>query len=280
MTLNNRIDFMFVIYANNCNPNGDPTTGMPRIGFDDIGEISNVCLKRKIRDYLCSNKEEILVLPTSETGDSLKSAIKKSGIMNHYKKKSLEQEELKKAACKKWIDVRAFGAVIALSKSSDFMPLSIGIRGAMSLSTALSIEPITMFERPITTCLNNDIIDNLDKNTFGGSKWVVKNTVYVSYGSIYPQLAELTGFTDEDAEKLKQAIIHMFDIDASSSRPAGSMILTELHWWTHNCRSGQYNIAKVHHSLSVIPTDEFPFYKINENYKLDNLKHDIYKFTD
>ena len=75
--------------------------------------------------------------------------------------------------------------------------------------------------------------------------------VYVIYGSINPQLAEKTGFTDEDAEKIKQALVSLFENDASSARPDGSMEVHKVIWWEHNCKFGQYSSAKVHRSLIV-----------------------------
>lgn len=275
MILKNRIDFMYIITVDGCNPNGDPNSGLPRVDFNDCGEISDVCIKRKIRNRLHQEGEEILVLPTNETQESLKSIISKN-----FKELLKDAEKLKKASCEKWLDVRAFGAVIGLSKGDDFAPITGGIKGCVSIGIATSIKPIHIHEIATTCCINLKNTTGKDSNTMGASKYTVSKSAYVGYGSIYPQLAELTGFSEEDCEKVKNAIIHMLDNDVSAARPAGSMILSELHWWKHNCSSGQYNIAKVHHSLSVTPKDNFPYYEVNENYELKGLKHEVYNFMD
>lgn len=84
-----------------------------------------------------------------------------------------------------------------------------------------------------------------------GMKHRVDHGVYVFYGSMNPQLAEKTGFTNEDAEAIKKAIINLFENDSSSARPEGSMEVYRVYWWKHNCKNGQYSSAKVHRSLKV-----------------------------
>nr|WP_256593583.1 type I CRISPR-associated protein Cas7 [Pasteurella bettyae] len=79
----------------------------------------------------------------------------------------------------------------------------------------------------------------------------VDNGIYVAYGAITPQLAERTGFSDEDANKIKKVLTKLFEGDASSARPEGSMQVLKLIWWEHNCKSGQHSSAKVHQSLTV-----------------------------
>lgn len=79
----------------------------------------------------------------------------------------------------------------------------------------------------------------------------VDRAVYVTYGAMSPQLAERTGFSDADAELLKAALPRLFEGDASSARPEGSMVIEKVIWWQHNCKSGQYSSAKVHRSLQV-----------------------------
>jgi len=86
-----------------------------------------------------------------------------------------------------------------------------------------------------------------------GMKHRVDNGIYCTYGSINPQLAERTGFGDADAQTLKAILPRMFENDASSARPDGSMEVLTVIWWHHNCKSGQYSSAKVHGSLNVKP---------------------------
>jgi len=86
-----------------------------------------------------------------------------------------------------------------------------------------------------------------------GMKHRVDHGVYLCYGSMNPQLAERTGFSEKDAEAIKQVLPKLFENDESSARPAGSMEVLKVVWWKHNCKSGQYSSAKVHRTLSVGP---------------------------
>jgi len=103
--------------------------------------------------------------------------------------------------------------------------------------------------------------------------------VYITYGSINCQLAEKTGFTEKDADIVKKALRTLFENDASSARPEGSMEVVKLYWWRHNCKTGQYSSAKVHRSLHVIPEKEIPLaiedYKIYVD-ELPDLTPEIY----
>ena len=278
--LNNRIDFMFVISVEGANPNGDPTaSNTPREDSNGYGEISDVCLKHKIRNYLHETGEEILVLPTEITGESLMSTLKKSGLNKLLNKSGMDQEKFKKEACEKWFDVRTFGQVFGLKQTDTSSSVSTSVRGPMSIRAAYSIEPIITREINITNVLNLEKQDKRDHNTWG-SRYVVEYGAYVSYGSIFPNLAEKTGFSEEDAEKIKQAILNLFLYDATSSRPSGSMTLSELHWWTHDCASGRHSPAKVFHSYSFKASEKFPFYEIKQEYTLDRVKEEIYHYYD
>ena len=101
-----------------------------------------------------------------------------------------------------------------------------------------------------------------------GMKHSVDFGLYVTYGSINPQLAELTGFSDEDADKIKNAILHIFDNDASSARPEGSMEVVKLYWWKHNSKSGQYSAAKVHRSVKISKKDGISIAKSADDYDI------------
>jgi CRISPR-associated protein Csd2 len=96
-----------------------------------------------------------------------------------------------------------------------------------------------------------------------GMKHRVEDGVYVFYGSMNPQLAERTGFTDEDAEAIKSVLPKLFENDASSARPEGSMEVLKVFWWRHNSKAGQYSSAKVHRSLIV---------KLDGSYMVDRLE--------
>src|SRR5699024_6384578 len=114
-----------------------------------------------------------------------------------------------------------------------------------------------------------------------GMKHRVDFGVYVFHGSINPQLAERTGFSEQDAEKLKNALITLFANDASSARPDGSMEVNKVFWWKHNSKLGQYSSAKVHRSVNITLTDENIVPKSIEDYnitvdELDQLAVEIY----
>jgi CRISPR-associated protein Csd2 len=84
-----------------------------------------------------------------------------------------------------------------------------------------------------------------------GMKHRVDSGIYVTYGSMNPQLAERTGFSDDDAAVIKAILPRLFENDASSARPEGSMAVKEVIWWEHNCKAGQHSSAKVHKTLTV-----------------------------
>ena len=94
---------------------------------------------------------------------------------------------------------------------------------------------------------------------------MVAKGVYVFTGSIFPQLAERTGYSEEDAKLLKKALSTLFVNDASAARPSGSIDIDRLYWWKHNCRIGQYSPLKVFHSVEVAPSEQYPYYTVNEN---------------
>lgn len=250
--LDHKIDFAVVLSVRNANPNGDPLNGnRPRQSYDGRGEISDVCLKRKIRNRLQDMGESILVQSDERRDDGYRSikdrADANTAIQEFAKGKSQNNELYAQGACKSWIDVRSFGQVFAF-KDSD---VSIGIRGPVSIHTAVSIDPIDITSMQITKSVNAVTQKDPDKKSSDtmGMKHRVDFGVYVFYGSINTQLAEKTGFTNEDAEKLKEALRTLFANDSSSARPDGSMEVHDLYWWEHKSKLGQYSSAKVHRSL-------------------------------
>ena len=105
-----------------------------------------------------------------------------------------------------------------------------------------------------------------------GMKHRVDHGIYVFYGAMNPQLASKTGFSDDDAKALKEVLSKLFQNDASSARPEGSMEVVKLYWWHHNCASGQYSSAKVHRSLVVEPKNDNPKSIEDYNIKLEKLE--------
>ncbi|MBR4346764.1 MAG: type I-C CRISPR-associated protein Cas7/Csd2 [Oscillospiraceae bacterium] len=253
--LQNKIDFTLLITARNANPNGDPLTGnRPRENYDGLGEISDVCIKRKIRNRLQDVGEKIFVQSNDNRDDvfgSMKERLENNANVKALGKKPTNKE-FYETVCKEWIDVRSFGQVFGF-KDDESKGSSIGVRGPVSIHLAQSISPIEIESFKIAPSANNKKNydkEGKDKNTLG-DKHFVRFGLYVINGSINCQLAEKTGFTDEDAEKIKQALLHLFENDSSSARPDGSMEVCRLYWWKHEGKTPKYSSAKVHRQLEV-----------------------------
>ena len=249
--LENKIDFVGFISVEHANPNGDPLNGnRPRDTIEGLGEISDVCIKRKIRNRLQDMGESIFVQSDDRKDDGCKSLKERIDSDEELKKlskgKNTDADEYAQRVCEKWLDVRAFGQVFAFKGDS----VSIGIRGPVSLHPAFSIDPVEIESIQITKSVSSVTADSRSSDTMG-MKHRVKFGVYKLKGSINCQLAEKTGFSDEDAEKIKSALATLFENDSSSARPDGSMCVEKLFWFRHNCRSGQYSSAKVHRSVKA-----------------------------
>jgi len=251
-TLQNKIDFAVIFSVRNANPNGDPLNGnRPRQNYDGHGEVSDVCLKRKIRNRLQDVGEAIFVQSDERKNDAFKSLKDRADAQEDVKKamKDKNHDLFAELVCEKWVDVRSFGQVFAFKKGQG-EGVSIGVRGPVSVHPAISLNPIDISSLQITKSVNSTTSDTKGPDTMG-MKHRVDFGHYVFYGSINTQLAEKTGFTHEDAEKIKQALITLFENDASSARPDGSMEVKKVYWWEHNSKLGQYSSAKVHRSLKV-----------------------------
>lgn len=252
-----RIDFALVITATRCNPNGDPTTdNIPRQDYSGYGEISDVCLKHKVRQRLYENGENVLLYSDFLNKQSSMKYRLESDIEIKNLMKNGDTDALIKKACEKWIDVRTFGQVIPLKTKSG---TTANVRGPMSLSIARTLEPVDIIPMPITKCLNLEGEGKKESSTLG-MKYIIDKGAYVSYGSIKPFDANRIGFSDEDAEKLKLAMAQLLENDASSARPSGSMTCT-LYWWDQKLPGAKVSPAIVHRSLNIVPLDTFPYFK-------------------
>ena len=120
----------------------------------------------------------------------------------------------------------------------------------VSVQPAFSVDPIDITSMQITKSVNSEDKEGKSSDTMG-MKHRVDFGVYILKGSINVQLSEKTGFTEEDAEKIKEAIRTLFVNDSSSARPDGSMVMNKLYWWKHNCKIGQYSSHKVHNSIEI-----------------------------
>lgn len=283
-TLSKKIDFAVIMSVKNANPNGDPLNGnRPRTDYEGLGEMTDVCLKRKIRDRMMERyielkkqgKEKgqgVFVQSDDRKYDDFKSLRARAEAEFEN---TLGSTTTVKKACETWIDVRAFGQLFAFKsdkkgkKKEETEPegdtgVSIGIRGPVTIQSAFSVEPVSVSSTQITKSVNaEETKDGKRSSDTMGMKHRVDRGVYVTYGSMNPQLAERTGFSDEDAEVIKAILPKLFENDASSARPEGSMAVCKVIWWEHNCKAGQYSSARVHKTLTVNP---------DGSYSLANLK--------
>jgi len=256
MSLSNKIDFAIIISVKHANPNGDPLNGnRPRIDYEGFGEITDVCLKRKIRDRLQSNKHAIFVQSDEKKTDGMVS-LKARAESDEYglgadafNLKKTKPEEAAKRACKKWLDVRTFGQLFAFK--GDKNGVSIPIRGPVTVQSAFSVEPVNVTSTQITKSVSGEGDGTKKSSDTMGMKHRVDQAVYVTYGSMNSQLSERTGFDDADATVIKDVLPKLFEGDASSARPEGSMAVEKVIWWKHSSKSGQYSSAKVHRTLQV-----------------------------
>lgn len=271
--LTNKIDFAVVIGVNHANPNGDPLNGnRPRQTADRLGEISDVATKRKMRNRLLAMGEEIFVQSDDNRVDECRS------LNDRFKASEIAIDgNVRSAVCAKWFDVRAFGQVFAFKdekkkaakgkakkeeeeasqeddSGDNAGSVSIGIRGPVTIQSAYSLEPIVPESIQITKSVNLETNeknpDKKDGDTMG-MKHRVSSAVYVAYGAISPQLASKTGFSADDAKKIKWALQSLFEGDASAARPEGSMEVLHVVWCKHSSPCGQYSSARVHRAIAA-----------------------------
>jgi len=247
--LKNKIDFAVLLTVSNANPNGDPLNGnRPRTTYSGNGEISDVCIKRKIRNRLQDMGMPIFVVSSERCADGFNSLSERASKTIG---KVTNPDEYAKIACETWFDVRAFGQVFAF-KSKDSSGVSVGVRGPVTIQHAKSVSPVDINSMQITKSVNSEPTEDGKKSSDTmGTKHMVDFGLYVIKGSINVQLAEKTCFSEEDAELIKEALRTLFINDASSARPDGSMEVVRVYWWKHNNPTGQYSSAKVHKSLEV-----------------------------
>jgi len=276
--LENKIDFVALVSVKRANPNGDPLNGnRPRTDYNGFGEISDVCIKRKIRNRMQDMGAKIFVQSSERSDDGKNSLEERAKILAAIK----NEADYAKKACETWLDVRTFGQVFAFQSKdkSKGDGISVGVRGPVSIHQAVSLDPVEIQSMQITKSVNGASSDKKASDTMG-QKHFVKFGLYKIKGSINVQLAEKTGFTKDDATSVKECLKTLFVNDASSARPDGSMEVIKLYWWQHNCKEGQYSSAKVHRSVNIslkegiivpVSADDY----IIEIQELDGLKPEI-----
>ena len=197
MSLQHKIDFAVILTVDHANPNGDPLNGnRPRTDDEGFGEISDVCLKRKMRDRLLEQGQAIFVQSDDRKVDDMPSLKDRAesdvyGLgKDAFNPRKTSKGEAMRQACAKWYDVRAFGQLFAFGKESDAAGVSIAIRGPVSVHTAFSVEPVNVVSVQITKSVSGEGDGSKRSSDTMGMKHRVDKGVYVFHGSINPQLAE------------------------------------------------------------------------------------------
>lgn len=245
----NKIDFMIFFDVQDANPNGDPDAGnFPRTDAEtNHGLVTDVCLKRKIRNY---------VQLTRDGQPGYEIYVKEKAILTNVQKRAYEA--LGKVAdtfsarhwmCQNFYDIRAFGAVMSLKEANCGQ-----VRGPVQISFARSLDPIVQQEFAITRCAvatEKEAKDQNGDNRTMGRKYTVPYAMYMAKGTVNPFLAEQTGFSDSDLDLLLQALSRMFEFDASAARPAGSMAVRKLILFRHDNQLGNAPAHKLYDSVKV-----------------------------
>lgn len=255
----NKVDFIMTFTVENANGNGDPLAeNRPRVDSNGLGEVSDVCLKRKIRNRLQDNKNAIFVQSKERADDGCTSLQKR---YEKYFDKKMSDEEVEKGFNEKWLDVRAFGQVITYDKRS------IGIRGPISIGIAKSLDPVIIEDMQITKSVNGMEPKNSSDRAPDtmGMKHFVEFGTYVVQGAVNSYFAEKTGFDDKDLEEFKEALRTIFVNDASSARPDGSMEVKQIFWFEHSCKVGDVSSAKI---KSLIEWDKEKEHHCYEDYNI------------
>lgn len=251
--LKGKIDFTLFVSVTNANPNGDPLNGnRPRINLDGYGEISDVCIKRKIRNRFQDLGEKVFVQPDDRADDGYRSLKDRADGCKELademkKKKKADRDLCAKIACKEWIDVRSFGQVFAFKGEE----VSLSVRGPVSIHQSVSLSPVDIISMQITKSVNSEAGKESKASDTMGTKHRIGFAVYKVMGSVNVQLAEKTGFSQEDAELLKEALRTLFENDASSARPEGSIEVCRMYWWQHNEKTPAASSGKIQRAFKI-----------------------------
>lgn len=263
--LNNKIDFVALISVDRANANGDPLNGnRPRTDYNGFGEISDVCIKRKIRNRMQDLGYQVFVQSEERCDDGFGSLSERATSVMKGEK---NRDAYAKKACETWLDVRTFGQLFAFK---DAKGVSVGVRGPVSIHQAVSVSPVEVESLQITKSVNGEKGEKGGARSSDtmGMKHFVRFGLYQVKGSINVQLAEKTGFTYEDAQVVKECLRTLFENDASSARPEGSMEVVKLFWFEHDSKSGLYSSAKVHRSVKVSQKDPMAMPTSPEDYEI------------
>lgn len=257
--IKNRYDFVILFDVENGNPNGDPDAGnMPRVDPETgCGLVTDVCLKRKIRNYVEMAKEgeagcRIYIKDQVPLNRSDAEAVDYLGINGDLKAAKKDDPEIDRKIrdfmCRNFYDIRTFGAVMTTFVKGA---LNCGqVRGPVQLSFARSIDPVVPQEITITRVAITTEADAENKGTEMGRKYIVPYGLYRAEGYVSANLArKVTGFSEEDLQLLWQAILNMFENDHSAAR--GKMAVRELIVFKHDSELGNAPAYKLFESVQV-----------------------------
>lgn len=251
--LKNRFDFVFVFDVKDGNPNGDPDAGnLPRVDAETgMGLVTDVCLKRKVRNYVQVSKN------CAEGYDIF---IKEKAVLNTLIDKAHEDEDVKEAKdktmaardfmCKKYYDIRTFGAVMSTGKNAG------QVRGPIQLTFARSTDPIIASEHSITrmaVATEKEAEKQSGDNRTMGRKATIPYGLYVGYGFVSANLAKQTGFSEEDLDLFWEALRNMFDVDRSAAR--GLMSAQKLIVFKHDSELGNAPANKLFDLVKIEKKD-------------------------
>ena len=247
--LKNRIDFVYIFDVQDGNPNGDPDAGnLPRVDAETgMGLVTDVCLKRKVRNYVQTAKGQ---------ANGYDIFIKEKAVLNALIDKAHDDSEVKAAKdkteaarmfmCKNYYDIRTFGAVMSTGKNAG------QVRGAIQLTFARSVDTIATAEHSITrmaVATEKEAEKQGGDNRTMGRKATVPYGLYVCHGFVSANLAQQTGFTEEDLELFWDALKNMFDVDRSAAR--GLMSAQKLIVFKHDSVLGNAPANKLFDLVKV-----------------------------
>ena len=247
--IKNRIDFVYMFDVQDGNPNGDPDAGnLPRVDAETgMGLVTDVCLKRKVRNYIQVAKN---------LGDGYDIFIKEKAVLNTLIDKAHDDAEVKSAKdkteaarrfmCKNYFDIRTFGAVMSTGKNAG------QVRGPIQLTFARSVDPVETSEHSITrmaVATEKEADKQEGGNRTMGRKATVPYGLYVCHGFISANLARQTGFSEDDLALFWEALKNMFDIDRSAAR--GLMSAQKLIVFKHDSMLGNAPANKLFDLVTV-----------------------------
>ena len=274
--IRNRYDFVILFDVENGNPNGDPDAGnMPRVDPETgYGLVTDVCLKRKIRNYVETLKEDapgyrIYIkdgVPLNRSDNEAIAALGIDGDLKAAKKSTPDiDRKLRDWMCQNFFDIRTFGAVMTTFVKGA---LNCGqVRGPVQLGFARSVDPIVPQEVTITRVAITTEADAEKKGTEMGRKHIVPYGLYRAEGFVSANLArKTTGFSDEDLQLLWQAILNMFENDHSAAR--GKMAVRELIIFKHDSELGNAPSYKLFDAVTVARKDGIAVPRSYQDYPL------------